>query len=107
MRVSWEPAKTCWPNDLLSCIGPLVCGAHPGEMSEPRCGAGFVEEEIIAVLREHDTCLKTAELCREHEISKATFLLLDGEVRLQHGACPYVSRPNSGLRGPSQAYPRL
>ena len=33
----------------------------------------FSEEQIIAVLREHDAGVKTADLCRRHGISDATF----------------------------------
>ncbi len=33
----------------------------------------FTEEQIIALLREHDAGVKTAELCRKHGISDATF----------------------------------
>ena len=33
----------------------------------------FTEEQIIAVLREHDAGVKTVELCRKHGISDATF----------------------------------
>jgi putative transposase len=33
----------------------------------------FSEEQIIAVLREHDAGVKTADLCRKHGISDATF----------------------------------
>ena len=33
----------------------------------------FTDEQIIAVLREHDAGVKTAELCRKHGISDATF----------------------------------
>ena len=33
----------------------------------------FTEEQIIGVLREHDAGVKTAELCRKHGISDATF----------------------------------
>jgi putative transposase len=32
----------------------------------------FTEEQIIAVLREHEAGAKTAELCRKHGISDAT-----------------------------------
>jgi putative transposase len=32
----------------------------------------FTEEQIIAVLREHEAGLKTADLCRKHGISDAT-----------------------------------
>jgi putative transposase len=33
----------------------------------------FTEEQVIAILREHEAGLKTAELCRKHGISEATF----------------------------------
>ena len=33
----------------------------------------FTEDQIIAVLREHEASVKTAELCRKHCISDATF----------------------------------
>jgi len=33
----------------------------------------FTEEQIIAVLREQEAGVKTADICREHGISDATF----------------------------------
>jgi len=33
----------------------------------------FIEDQIIGVLREHEASVKTAELCRKHGISDATF----------------------------------
>jgi putative transposase len=33
----------------------------------------FTEEQIIEVLREHELGAKTADLCRKHGISEATF----------------------------------
>ena len=33
----------------------------------------FTEEQIIAILREHEAGAKTAELCRRHGVSDATF----------------------------------
>jgi len=33
----------------------------------------FSEEQIIAVLKEHEAGFKTADLCRKHGISDATF----------------------------------
>ena len=33
----------------------------------------FTEEQIIGVLREHELGAKTADLCRKHGISEATF----------------------------------
>ena len=33
----------------------------------------FNEEQVIAILREHEAGHKTADLCRKHGISSATF----------------------------------
>jgi len=33
----------------------------------------FTKDQIIGVLREHDPGVKTADLCRKHGISDATF----------------------------------
>ena len=33
----------------------------------------FTEEQIIGILREHEAGAKTADLCRRHGISSATF----------------------------------
>jgi putative transposase len=33
----------------------------------------FSEEQIIGILKQHEAGLKTADLCREHGISAATF----------------------------------
>ena len=33
----------------------------------------FSDGQVIAILREHEAGLKTAELCRKHGISEATF----------------------------------
>ncbi len=33
----------------------------------------FTEEQIIGVLREHEAGVKTADVCRKHGISSATF----------------------------------
>src|ERR1700737_1995243 len=33
----------------------------------------FIEEQIIAILREQETGAKTAEVCRKHGVSEATF----------------------------------
>ena len=35
--------------------------------------ARFTEEQIIGVLREHEAGMKTADVCRKHGISEATF----------------------------------
>ena len=36
-------------------------------------GNRHTEEQIIAILKEHEAGLKTAELCRKHGISEPTF----------------------------------
>ena len=36
-------------------------------------GSRFKEEQIIAILREHEAGVKTADVCRKHGISSATF----------------------------------
>ena len=33
----------------------------------------FTEEQIIGILREHEAGMKTADVCRKHGISEATF----------------------------------
>ena len=33
----------------------------------------FTEEQIIGILRDHEAGVKTADLCRKHAISSATF----------------------------------
>lgn len=33
----------------------------------------FTEEQIIAILKEHESGFKTADLCRKHGISEQTF----------------------------------
>jgi putative transposase len=33
----------------------------------------FTEEQIIGILKQHEAGMKTADLCREHGISVATF----------------------------------
>jgi putative transposase len=33
----------------------------------------FSEEQIIGILKQHEAGLKTADVCREHGISAATF----------------------------------
>ena len=36
-------------------------------------GKRFREEQIIAILKEHEAGMKTADLCRKHGISEASF----------------------------------
>jgi Transposase len=44
----------------------------------------FTEEQIIAVRREQETGPKTADVCRKHGVSEATFLQTEGQV-WRHG----------------------
>ena len=39
----------------------------------------FTEEQIIGILREHEAGVKTADLCRKHGISSATFFKWKGK----------------------------
>lgn len=41
----------------------------------------FAEEQIIGILREHDAGAKTADVCRKHGISSATFY----KWKVRHG----------------------
>jgi len=36
-------------------------------------GSRFTEEQIIGILREQETGAKTADVCRKHGVSEATF----------------------------------
>jgi len=38
----------------------------------------YTQEQIIAVLKQHQAGLSTTELCRKHGISEATFYIMDG-----------------------------
>jgi putative transposase len=42
-------------------------------------GSRFTEEQIIAILREQETGVRTAEVCRKHGISSATFYKWKGK----------------------------
>jgi len=39
----------------------------------------FTEEQIIGILREHEAGAKTADVCRKHGISSATFYKWKGK----------------------------
>ena len=44
-------------------------------------GTRHSEEQIIAILKQGEAGLTTAELCRQHGITRADLLPLEGEVR--------------------------
>ena len=41
----------------------------------------FDEEQIIRILKEQEGGLGTADLCRKHGISSATFYKVEGQIR--------------------------
>jgi putative transposase len=41
----------------------------------------FSEEQIIAILKEQEAGMATADVCRRHGIRAATFLQMEVEVR--------------------------
>src|SRR6476646_2405821 len=60
-----------WESLMSHSFGPLVLESglkKDGQMKRAR----FTEEQIIAVLKEHEAGAKTADLARKHGISEAT-----------------------------------
>ena len=57
----------------------------------------FSEEQIIAILREQEAGQRTADVCRRHGVSEATFYKTP-PVRLPAPACDVVE----GRRGSGQ-----
>jgi transposase-like protein len=51
----------------------------------------FSEEQIIAILREHEAGVKTDEVCRKHGISSATFY----KWKAKYWGHGYLGRPAS------------
>src|ERR1700723_1053831 len=64
LRRPVEPAR-CRQRWKMARVRPT----KDGRMKRAR----FTEEQIIAVLKEHETGVKTADLCRKHGISEASF----------------------------------
>jgi hypothetical protein len=58
----------------------------------------FTEDQIIGVLREHEAGVKTAELCRKHGISDATFHNWKGKYGGMSLCCQAVTAPVSASR---------
>ena len=64
----------------------------------------FTEEQIIGVLKEHELGAKTADLCRKHGVSEATFYKPDSPSRLAESLSrtialhPPIGRPASRTR---------
>jgi len=42
----------------------------------------FTEEQIIGILKEQEAGATTADVCRRHGVSGATFLQVEGQVRV-------------------------
>ncbi len=70
----------------------------------------FREEQIIAILREQEVGAMTADVCRKHGISDATFykwksryggLEVSDARRLQLGALPQLSARRIGRASPA------
>lgn len=60
----------------------------------------FTEDQIIGVLREHEAGVKTAELCRKHGISDATFYNSKakyGGMTMSDNGAELVSRATLGF----------
>ena len=74
LQALWQEitARNIMPADLplrFSSTGDLESGPDEGRTDE---ASRFTEEQIIAVLREHEAGAKTADLARKHGISEAT-----------------------------------
>ena len=67
----------------LILILAIVCDVAPADLSGLNWSLAlkgrtmkrkrFTEEQIIGILKEHDLGAKTADLCRKHGVSEATF----------------------------------
>jgi putative transposase len=62
------------------------------------------EEQIIAILKEHEAGMKTADLCRKHGISEGTFSQLEyqaaeGAGGREHQAQKTAMLDNAALEG--------
>jgi putative transposase len=58
------------PNALFA----VVIAKHEDQNMER---SRFPEEQIIGILKEHELGAKTAEVCRKHGISEATFYIFE------------------------------
>jgi putative transposase len=57
-------------------LSPNVTNGEAGPKTQKLIvsdGAPTTEEQIIAILKEHEAGMKTADLCRKYRISEATF----------------------------------
>ncbi len=60
--------------------------------------ARFTDEQIIAMIKEREAGEKTADVCRRHGISSATFYKYESKYGGMHCAIPYRAWDNAMLR---------
>jgi putative transposase len=53
--------------------------AHNKDLSMKR--SRFSEEQIIGILKEHETGVPVTDLCRKHGVSDASILQMEGQIR--------------------------
>ena len=68
LRIAGSAGLCCDPRDLLHLM--LESGRAGGPDDE---AIEVTEEQVIAILREQEAGAKTADVCRRHGISSATF----------------------------------
>jgi putative transposase len=60
----------------------------------------FTEEQIIGILKQHEAAVKTADMCREHGVSAATFYGWESKFR-RHGRERGAAAAADGRREPT------
>src|SRR5579875_1024033 len=97
---------------LSLVAGMVIVAIGFWQRCRPGCGGRmkrerFSEEQIIAVLREHEAGGKTGDLARKYGVSEATLynwdaVQLEGQVR-RHGRVRGQAAEGAGRRGPEAA----
>jgi len=85
LRIAWARCKSFLPPACIrSAPGSCSDFCAPAAGAKPtrkRCSgistekkkSRYTEEQIIEILKQHEAGVKTADLCREHGVSKARF----------------------------------